>query len=94
MKNKNQTVWETDKNRKKFLSESRQELKNSTRRFKNKKESVQIRLEKEAYRYAKSLAQKNDKTILCTVSTILHRLKQKHNEYLLLILLSDQFKLE
>lgn len=89
MKRKKQTIWETDKNRKKFLSESSQELKNSTKRFKKRRESVQIRLEKEAYGYLKSLAKRNGKTILYTASTILHRLREKHNEFLLYILLSE-----
>lgn len=73
-----QNLWKTDKNRKKFLNQSEHELKNSAKKFKQPKESVQIRIRKDTYKELKMYARNNRKTITSLASDIIES-TFKHN---------------
>ena len=67
----NKNLWEIDKNRKKFLRQSKHELKNSAKKFKQPKESVQIRIRKDTYKELKMYARNNRKTTTSFATEIL-----------------------
>lgn len=67
-----QSIWEKDKNRAQFLKKSRNELKASSGRFKKeKRETLQIRIEKDVYRQVKMISRLEKKTMSYIASNIL-----------------------
>ncbi len=78
-----QKLWKTDRNRRKFLLKSKHELKNSAKRFKKRKESIQIRITKEAHKLIKEYARKTDKSILSAGSEIIVGVLEANDELLL-----------
>jgi predicted DNA-binding protein len=66
-----QRLWDTDKGRRQFVKRSSHELKNSAKRFKDKRETVQIRISKSTHQKIKAYSKVTRRTISVLVSHIL-----------------------
>lgn len=67
----NQTLWITDKGRKQFVKRSSHELKNSAKKFKDKRETIQIRISKSTHQKVKAYSRTTKRTISVVASHIL-----------------------
>lgn len=70
----------TDSNQKKLINKSDQELKNSAKRFKKSKQTIQIRITKDAHALLKYYAWNHDKTIVTAASDIFERIFERGDE--------------
>lgn len=70
----------TDLNHKKLIKQSTQELKNSAKRFKQRKETIQIRITKDAHKLLKHYAWNHDKTIVTAASDIFEQIFERGDE--------------